>query len=284
MAAEATTKSEARSGRRALWIAIPAAVLSVLPLVWALSSALRPSEEVFRYLYPLSWHTLIPETVTLDNFVTLLSGEFHWALINSVIVAFLSVVLGTFLSATAAFALAVLRFPGRGALFGVLVLSFLIPFEAIAIPLATTFRAMEMQNTYIGLVLPGIGSGLAIFLLRQFFLNIPPSLAEAARIDGLSWWGVFRHIYLPLSRPSLVGAGLVVFVFQWQSFLWPLLIAPDPAMKVAPVAIADFAGELGVDYGQMFAGAILAAGVPLLVLLIFQRQFTASLASSGTKE
>ncbi|MEV0614248.1 carbohydrate ABC transporter permease [Nonomuraea sp. NPDC050404] len=281
---ETATKAETRSGRRALWIAIPAAVLSVLPLVWALSSALRPSDEVFRYLYPLSWHTLIPETVTFDNFVTLLGGEFHWALINSVIVAFLSVVLGTFLSATAAFALAVLRFPGRGPVFGVLVLSFLIPFEAIAIPLATTFRAMEMQNTYIGLVLPGIGSGLAIFLLRQFFMNIPPSLAEAARIDGLSWWGVFRHIYLPLSRPSLVGAGLVVFVFQWQSFLWPLLIAPDPAMKVAPVAIADFAGELGVDYGQMFAGAILAAGVPLLVLLIFQRQFTASLASSGTKE
>ncbi|GAA3534430.1 carbohydrate ABC transporter permease [Nonomuraea rosea] len=284
MAGESATGAEIRAGRRALWIAIPGAVLSVLPLVWALSSALRPSEEVFRYLYPLSWHTLIPETVTLGNFVTLLGGEFHWAMINSVIVAFLSVVLGTFLSATAAFALAVLRFPGRGALFGVLVLSFLIPFEAIAIPLATTFRAMEMQNTYIGLVLPGIGSGLAIFLLRQFFLNIPPSLAEAARIDGLSWWGVFRNIYLPLSRPSLVGAGLVVFVFQWQSFLWPLLIAPDPAMKVAPVAIADFAGELGVDYGQMFAGAILAAGVPLLVLLVFQRQFTASLASSGTKE
>ncbi|MFC4562263.1 carbohydrate ABC transporter permease [Nocardiopsis mangrovi] len=279
-----TGEAEIRAGRRALWIAIPAALLSVLPLLWALSAALRPGEEIFAHLYPLSWHTLIPETVTFDNFTALLGGEFRWAMINSVIVAFCTVVLGTFLSATAAFALAVLKFPGRSALFSVLVLSFLIPFEAIAIPLATTFRAMDMQNTYLGLVLPGIGNGLAIFLLRQFFLNIPPSLAEAARIDGLSWWGVFRHIYLPLSRPSLVGAGLVVFVFQWQSFLWPLLIAPDPAMKVAPVAIADFAGELGVDYGQMFAGSVLAAGVPLLILLVFQRQFTASLASTGGKE
>src|SRR5699024_8013854 len=110
-----------------------------------------------------------------------------------------------------------------------------------------------------GLVLPGIGNGIAVFALRQFFLGIPSELHEAARVDGLSWWGVLWRIYIPLSKPALVSAGLVLFIFQWQAFLWPLLIAPDPDMQVAPVAIAKFAGENYVHFGAMFAGALLTA-------------------------
>jgi putative chitobiose transport system permease protein len=94
---------------------------------------------------------------------------------------------------------------------------------------------------------------------------------------------VFWRIYLPLSRPALIGAGLILFVFQWQAYLWPLLIAPDPQMKVAPVAIAQFAGQQGVDFGAIFAGAAMTALVPLLVLLFFQRYFTQSVSASGLK-
>ncbi|ERK72296.1 carbohydrate ABC transporter permease [Leifsonia aquatica] len=277
-------RRQRRAGRIALIVAVPVAVLSILPLLWALISSLRPSSEIFAHLSPFSIQTIWPSSVSLDNYFAVLDSDFTRSLINSVIVAFFSVVLGLIVSSLAAFALAVLDFPGRSAVFAIMVVSFLVPFEAIAIPLANTFRDWNLQNTLVGLVLPAIGNGLSIFLLRQFFLNIPYSLAEAARMDGLSWFGIYRRIYLPLSRASLVGAGLILFVFQWQSFLWPLLIAPAPDSRVAPVAIADFAQESGVDFGQMFAAAILTAAVPLILLLVFQRQFTGSLASSGSKE
>lgn len=278
------TIRERRTGRRALLIAIPIALVSIAPLLWAVISSVRPGEDVFRYLSPISWRTVLPEHFTVANYTEVLSGSFSLALFNSVVVAFFSVTLGLGVAALAGFALACLDFPGRSVVFAVMVVSFLVPFEAIAIPLSTTFRELGLANTYAGLILPALGNGLSIFLLRQFFMGIPTSLGEAARLDGLSWFGVFRRIYLPLSRGPMIGAGLILFVFQWQSFLWPLLVAPAPDVRVAPVAIADFAQETGVDFGQMFAAAILTAGIPLLLLLFFQRHFTGSASTSGSKE
>ncbi|MFF3852426.1 carbohydrate ABC transporter permease [Micromonospora sp. NPDC002575] len=284
MADTVARRNERRTGRRTLWIVVPVAALAVAPLLWAVVSSLRPGDEIFRYLSPVSVRTVVPSTVSLDNYRAVLESSFALALLNSVLVTTVSVALGLAVSSLAAFALAMIPFPGRAVLFGVMVVSFLVPFEAIAIPLASTFREADLQNTLVGLILPAVGNGLAIFLLRQFFLGIPASLSEAARMDGLSWFGIYLRIYLPLSRASMVGAGLILFVFQWQSFLWPLLIAPAPAVRVAPVAIADFAQESGVDYGQMFAAATLTAVVPLLVLLFAQRQFASSLAATGERE
>jgi ABC-type glycerol-3-phosphate transport system permease component len=260
------------------------ALLFVLPLWWTVASALRPQSETFDSISDVSLWTLIPRSPTLDNLSRLFAGDFGHAMFNSALVTVLTLVIGLAISSTAAFALAVLDFPGRAAVFGVMVISFLIPFDAIAIPLSSIFRDAGLQNTYAALVLPGIGNGFAVFLLRQFFLGIPRELTEAARVDGLGWWRVFWYIYLPLSRPALIGAGLILFVFQWQSYLWPLLIAPDPSKRVAPVAIAQFAGEHGVDFGLVFAGAVMTAVVPLAVLLFFQRYFTQSLAATGGKE
>lgn len=275
----------ARRGGR-MWLVVGGgiiALLFLLPLWWAVVSSLRPEEETFRTLSPVSIWTLIPREPTLDNLVRLFEGDFGRAMLNSVIVTVATLAIGLAINATAAFALAVLRFPGRSAIFACMVVSFLIPFDAIAIPLASTFRDAGLDNTYLGLILPGVGNGFAVFLLRGFFMGIPKELAEAARVDGLGWWGIFWRIYLPLSRPALIGAGLILFVFQWQSYLWPLLIAPDPAMKVAPVAIAQFSGQYGVDFGRIFAGSVMTALVPLLILLFFQRYFTQSISASGMK-
>ncbi|WP_410574287.1 carbohydrate ABC transporter permease [Amycolatopsis sp. cmx-4-61] len=259
------------------------AILFVLPLWWMLASALRSQDETFRTLSPVSVWTVLPRDLTVAHFVGLFQGEFGRAMLNSVVVTAVTLVLGLAICATAAFALAVLDFPGRTVVFAVMVVSFLIPFDAIAIPLSSIFRDAGLQNSYAGLVLPGIGNGFAVFLLRGFFRGVPKELADAAHVDGLGWWGIFWRVYLPLSKPALVGAGLILFVFQWQAYLWPLLIAPDPAMKVAPVAIAQLSGEHGVDFGAIFAGSVLTALVPLLVLVFFQRYFTQSLSSSGLK-
>ncbi len=284
MSLDTTSTLERRRGRWLLLAVIPIVVVALFPLLYTVVSSFRPGSEIFQFLSPLSVNTFWPREFTLENYTTLLSGDFLIALVNSILVTSVTVVVGLAMASLAAFGLSVFDFPFKNALFVVLVLSFLIPFEAVAIPLSSMFRDLGLANTYAGLILPGLGNGLAIFLLRQFFLGIPPSLSEAARLDGASWLRVFWTIYLPLSRPSLVGAGLILFVFQWQSYLWPLIIAPSPAMKVSPIAIADLAGEAEIDFGAMFAGALLTAALPLILLLVFQRQFTRSLAASGAKE
>ncbi|QMU96269.1 carbohydrate ABC transporter permease [Microbacterium esteraromaticum] len=258
-------------------------LLFVLPLLWALISSLRPGAEVLRFLNPLQWHTFVPSALTFDNYVALLETKLGIGILNSLIVSFVTVLFGLVVCAAAAFALAAIPFRGRGAVFGIIVLSFLIPFDAIAIPLADLFRDWQLQNTYTALILPGIGNGLAIFMLRQFFLAIPKELVEAATLDGLGWFGVFRRIHLPLSVPPLIGAGLTLFLFQWQSYMWPLLIGTDTQHTVGPVALAGLEGEFSVDYGVLFAGAIVLTVIPLVIIMSLQRYFIHSVSTSGMK-
>lgn len=265
-------------------IAIVASMAAMLPLVWAAVSALRPTDEIFRYLSPLSIHTLVPTQITFKNIGALWTGPFSRAMFNSALVTAVTVAVGLVICSMAAFALSALRYRGRGLVFAAMIISFLIPFDSIAVPLAQVFRDVGLQNSYAGLILPGIGNGLAVFLLRQFFLGIPRELTEAAMVDGLGWFGIFTRVYLPLSKPALIGAGLILFVFQWQAYLWPLLIAPNPDYYVASVAIASFAGQYDVDYGQMFGGAVFTALLPMAVLLVFQRYFIASFATTGSKD
>ncbi|MER8004012.1 carbohydrate ABC transporter permease [Streptomyces sp. NPDC095613] len=263
--------------------AVVIGVLFALPLLWVFAGSLRPGSQVLASLDELSWRSLAPTDATLHNYVTLFQGEFGRAVLNSVLVAAVTVALGLLVSASAAFGLSVFEFRGRGLVFAVILLSFMIPFDAIAIPLSSLFRDWDLQNTYAGLILPGIGNGLAIFLLRQFFLAVPKELVEAARIDGLSWWGVFTRVHLPLSRPALIGAGLTLFTFQWQSYMWPLLIGTEPAKQLGPIALGTLQGQMVVDYGQVFAAAVVLTVIPLIVLMRLQRHFTQSIASSGLK-
>ena len=264
--------------------AIASAGVFVLPLWWVAVSALRPEQEIFHFLSPLSVQTLVPLDPTLQNVVALWSSPFAQAIMNSVLVSAATVLLGLVICSAAAFALAVIDFPGQRIVFAAMVVSFLIPFDAVAVPLYGIMRGLHLQNTYTGLVLPGIGNGLAVFLLRQFFLGLPRDLRDAARMDGAGWFSIFRTIYLPLSGPALVSAALILFVFQWQAYLWPLLIAPQPRYKVAAVAVAEFASTYDVKYALVFAGALFISLIPMGVLLGFQRYFRASVASTGGKE
>jgi putative chitobiose transport system permease protein len=202
---------------------------------------------------------------------------------NSLVVSLATVAAGLVICAMAAFALAAIDFPGRSATFSLVILSFLIPFDTIAIPLADLFRGWNLQNTYLGLVLPGLGNGMAIFLIRTFFLSIPKELVEAGRMDGLGWWGLFRRIYIPLARPALIGASLILFLFQWQSYVWPLLMGTDAAHVVGPVALANMQGQFNVDYGLMFAGSMVLILIPLALIVTFQRYFIQSVTSTGIK-
>jgi ABC-type glycerol-3-phosphate transport system permease component len=279
-----------RSSRRRVLTYVATTLLAVLaglvflaPLWWSFVNSLRPGAETFRYLNPLQWQTFFTLTPTLDNYIALLETDLSRAILNSLFVSLVTVIAGLIVCATAAFGLSAFRFRGRGILFSVVILTFLIPFDAIAIPLADMFRDWNLQNTFVGLILPGIGNGMAIFLLRTFFLAIPEELVEAARLDGLGWWGVFTRIYLPLSRPSLIGAGLMLFLFQWQAYVWPLLMGTDKDHILGPVALSNLQGQFQVDYGVLFAASMVLVLIPLIIILSFQRYFIQSVATAGLK-
>jgi ABC-type glycerol-3-phosphate transport system permease component len=272
--------------RQALHMAVIICVALVffLPLYWLTVSSLRPEDDIFRYLNPFGPWTFIPNRLTFDNITGLWSGAFTRAIFNSLFVAVVTVIAGLAVCAPAAFALAALEFPGRALIFTVMIVSFLIPFDAIAVPLFYIMRGFSLQNTYTGLILPGVGNGLTVFLLRQFFMAIPKELREAAMVDGMSWFQIFWRIYLPLSVPALISAGLIMFIFQWQAYLWPLLIAPSNDMKVAAVALAQFSTEYHVSFGLLFAGAMFLSLIPMVILVGFQQYFTGSVAATGSKE
>ncbi|MDA0630918.1 MAG: carbohydrate ABC transporter permease [Proteobacteria bacterium] len=266
-----------------LTIAVALSVAAILPIVWILAGSLRPSAEIFESVDPLSWATLFPSEVSLDNYISLLGSGFWLALQNSFWSSLLAVTLGLFLSCLAAYALAVLSFPGRGALFAIVVVGFMIPFEAIAIPLSHQFKEIGLANTMIGLVLPAIGNGLAIFNLRQHFLGMPKSLREAAKMDGASEFWILYAIYAPNSRAAMSNSALLIFLGHWTAYLWPLLVISESRLQLAPIVLARTFGQYSTDFGQNFGGAILLSLLPALFVLLINRFFGGISFTAGEK-
>ncbi len=265
-------------------VAVVAAAAFILPAVWILIGSFRPNNEILTTMSPLSWHLIIPSKLTLENYGHLLfDSGFARALLNSFVVCIASVALGLAMSAMAAYALAVYEFPGRNLIFAVIVISFMVPFEAIAIPLAQQFTDWGLGNTTIGLILPGIGNGLAIFNLRQYFMGIPQSYREAAMLDGASEPRILFSLYVRLSGPALTNSALLIFLGQWTAFLWPLLLISDNRLQLAPVALAGTFGEHAADYGQNFAGTIVLTLVPAISMFVLQRFFGRLSIGSGEK-
>jgi multiple sugar transport system permease protein len=260
------------------------ALLVIGPLLWALSSSLRPREEIFRYLMPFSLEALYPTTPTLEAYRAIFFDKgFGQAVINTGIVATATVVGGVLVAAMAGFAFARLQFPGKQVLFILTVVTFLVPFEAIAIPLYGLIQRLGWIDSYAALIVPGVANGIAIFLFRQAFSEIPNELVDAARLDGASWLRILFTIFLPLTKPVVVGASLLLFLFQWESFLWPLIAVRDERYRVVQVALGDFQLQYQTLWDQLFAASIIAAIIPLLILLPFQRYYVRSVVGTGLK-
>lgn len=266
-----------------LLVASATSISFLLPLIWILTGSLRPGLETFSHLEPLSLSTFVEFGPILDNYRALIHGELGHAILNSLNAASWAVLVGLIVSSMAAFALSAIPFRGSGVMFAIVIISLLIPFDAIAIPLAQLFRGWGLQDTIAGLVLPGVANGMAIFMLRTFFMGIPKELVEAARVDGLGWWGIFTKIYLPLSKAPLIGAGLMLFLFQWHAYVWPLLIGTSDNTLVGPIALANMKTQHSVDYGLLFAGSIVLSVVPLLLILLGQKQFVQTNSTAGIK-
>jgi multiple sugar transport system permease protein len=260
-------------------------ILFILPLWWALASSLRPLDDIFKYVSPFSWKAFIPDRPTFAAYFTIFSEKgFGTAVFNSAFVAGATVLLGLVINGFAGYAFAVLRFPGRNILFFLIVLTFLVPFEAIAIPLYTVVRSIGWLDTYEGLIGPGVANGIVIFLFRQFFAQIPRELAESARLEGASWLGILFRIYLPLSKPVVISAALLIFLFQWESFLWPLIATRSENLRVIQVALAGFEERYVTLWNELFAASIIAALIPLIILLPLQRFYVQGVTAAATKD
>lgn len=256
------------------------ALVVVFPFIWMLFTSFKPEAQIAQYP-----PKLFPDTWTLENYENVWSRiPFARLFLNSVILAGGVTIISLFLDSMAAYALARLNFPGRDAIFIIILIALMLPFQVMFIPLFVVVHDLGMLDSHSGLIVPRATNAFGIFLLRQFFMTLPKELDEAARIDGTSEFGIYWKIILPLSGPALATLAIFHFMYNWNDFLWPLLITSSTEMRTLPAGLALFVGQHVVEYGVVMAGAVLTL-LPLLVAFLFaQRYFIQGIAMSGIKD
>jgi multiple sugar transport system permease protein len=262
------------------------AAFFLLPYAWMVSGSLRTQAEIFENIYPLTPWTFIPKQLTLENFRALLNLQplpFTHYIFNSLFVAVTVTAFSLVVNSFAAYAFARITFPGRDVLFVLFLSTMIIPFEVLAIPLYLEMRLLGWIDTYQALIIPFVASPLGMFLLRQFFLGLPRELEEAARMDGCSMFGAFWRIVLPNAVPALIAFGVIRFQFSWDAFVWPLIVAPSPPVRVIQVAIASFDTDIQVQWNLILAGAVLASLPIILMFAFLQRFYVQGMVTSGMK-
>lgn len=259
------------------------AVVALLPFLWMISTS-------FMTLGEAQGITLIPSSLRFENYVVAWQrGDFSEYFINSILITAITLAGEITFSILAAYAFARIRFPGRDAIFGVLLATIMIPAMVIIIPnfLTVTWLGrigpIPWLNNWPALTIPFMGSVFSIFLLRQFFTQVPDELFDAARIDGAGHLRFLLTVVVPLSRAPIMVIVVLSFIGSWNSLAWPLLVTSTPEWTPISVGLLNFVDEAGQELHLMMAGAVITI-VPILILYFFtQRQFTESIARSGLK-
>lgn len=260
-------------------------VVVFLPLVFAFTSSFRPLSDLYRYINPLTWKTFIPTRVTLDAYIAIFKeGGYGTALLNSIVIGIATVGFGILANGMAGYVFAKYDFPGKKLLFFFVMLSYMVPFELLSINLYDMIIRLGWVDTYKALIVPCIANGMIIFLFRQYYLGFPDYLLEAARIDGMGDIRMFFRIVLPNSKAVCISAGLVLFINQWESFLWPVLVTRSKDMYTVQLALSNFSTQYTKNWDQIFAGSIIAFLLPVAIILPLQKFFSAGMTSSGIKE
>jgi multiple sugar transport system permease protein len=242
-----------------------------------LLTSLKPLPEVFDL-------TLLPREPTLQNYRIILFdylfGQWFW---NSLLVAGITTLSVLVFDSLAGYTLAKLDFPGKPVIFVLILSTLMVPTEMLVIPWFATSAQYGWTNSYWGLLFPGLMTAFGVFLMRQFFETLPNDLLDAARIDGLSEFGVFWRVALPLVKPTLAALAILTFLGNWNAFLWPLIVTQSQEMYTLPVGLALFSGEAGSQWNLITAGASLSVFPVLLVFAVFQKQIIEGVVLSGVK-
>lgn len=254
-------------------------VLALLPFVWMLSSSLKLDKDVFRY--PIQW---IPSVRHWENYVQIwqrvpLLIYFKNTAVLSIGVTAMQLLTSSF----AAYAFAKLRFKGRDILFLCYIGTIAIPWQMYMLPQFIMMRYMGLYDTLWALFVLQSFSAFGVFLMRQFFLGIPSELCEAARIDGLSEYGIWAKIMLPLSKPAIATLTIFTFVGTWNDFMGPLIYLRSDAVKTIQVGLRRFIQEYTSDYHLIMAASLCSLIPVAIVFLFMQRYFIEGIATSGIK-
>ena len=274
-----------RLGTLPVWlIGLVIALLWAMPFVWMISTSLKFPGDVMTV--DVEW---LPRRVTLDNYTKVFT-EYPVArwFFNSVFVSVVSTGLNIVFGAMAGYALARLRFPGRDFLFFLFVASLMVPTEVTVVPLLLGIIKIGWWNTYQALIAQPLTYVYSIYIFRQFFLGFPRDLEDAAKMDGAGHFLIFWRIAFPLARAPLIAATVIVFTFNWNNFLWPLLAVSDESMKTLPVGIAAFAPVIGTrtqleGFALGMAGITILSVPTLLLFLFLQRYFIQGLSSGAVR-
>lgn len=279
------TQMRKRASTIALYVVLAIlAVVALFPLIYIILASFRTDEEIFRYALPFSINTLIPVEWTFENYKIIFTEYDFWRpILNTVTVVLILVPLNLLVASVAAYAFAFFDFKYKDALFAIFIISFMVPTDSIALPLYSLISDMGLVNSLTALILPSVSSGLAMFLFTQFFRGIPKSLLEAARVDGANWGHIFYKIVVPLSIPVFITAGLMIFVNEWNNYLWPLLVTRSEEVRTIQVSLAYFKDENETFWSYIYAASSISAIVPVLVYLPLQKYFVQGIASSGIK-
>jgi multiple sugar transport system permease protein len=281
--------------RVALHVVVAAgSLLMIVPFVYLVLTSFKPRTELAIYpprLLPIVWRP--------ENYPDVWrAGHFSVYFTNSAVVAVAHTVLVILVAALAAYPFARIPFPGRRAAFMAVLSTLMVPPQVTLIPLFVLVKRVPLAggndlfgeggtgwlNTYSGLVVPGLVSPFAIFMLVQFFGTLPSDLDDAARIDGASEFGIFWRIILPLSRPALAALSILSFQTTWNAFIWPLLVAQKSDMWTLQVALAQFQTEFGAqEWSLLMAGTVISIAPLVLVFFAAQRQFIRGVAITGMK-
>jgi multiple sugar transport system permease protein len=250
---------------------------------------LKPDLQIFGDL--TSVKAFIPVgDISLNNYTAVFDRVPFWQfMMNSIVLSVLTVVLGIIVNSMCAFALARLRFRGKMVILGVILATLIVPFETLALPLLWWVNKLPYYDGSIGWLdtyevqfVPFIANAFAIYLFYQYFDSIPKELDEAAKVDGASWFTIYRKIIMPLSGPAVATVAILTFLPAWNQYLWPLMVVQTEELRPVMVGI-DYFKQLNVSWGQIMAYASMIT-VPILILFIaFQRSFINSIASSGVK-
>lgn len=260
-----------------------ASLIAVFPVLWILATSLKPREEV---LSPEL--TIIPKTFTFENFsyvLTMQGGIFWQWLFNSIFIAIMTTVIGIFLAATTAYAFSRFSFLGKRGLLFMFLVSQMFPGAILIVPLYNIIKNLGLLNSFTGLVIAYTTLSLpfCVWMLKSFFDTIPISLEEAALIDGMSAFGAFYKIILPLSLPGLAVTGFFSFITAWNEFMFALTFMTGEGNYTLPIGLRTFVFEFNTDWHFMAAGAMIVT-IPVLVVFIFAQRFLiGGLTAGGVK-
>ena len=254
-------------------------LIMLLPFFWMLSASLKPETAVFQY--PIEW---IPKNPLWSNYTRIwekLPLAKYYA--NTVKIAICVTTLQLLTCSLAAYAFAKIEVPERDRLFLIYLGTMMVPFQVVMIPQFILLKQLHLTNTHLGLILLQAFSPFGVFMLRQFYLNIPSELSEAARIDGLNEFGIYSQIVLPLAKPALASLAIFTASATWNDFLAPLIFLNDSSKKTLQIGIRSFMAESATDYASIMAASVCGLIPVLVVFILLQKHFVEGVATSGLK-